>query len=223
MAPELKQRSSPGSGLEVLLREGSGADGGWFMLLHGWSGDERSMWSLEPVLPEGALAVSVRAPYPLASGGFQWTSQGPVRDHTLEAFRPAAARLARLVDEIVAEYGLSPETLVPVGFSQGAAAAFALSIGLSARPRAMVILAGFLPGGTWPDLSGLRLYWGHGVQDEFVPLGRAREAVERLRGHGAEVTFCQADVGHKLGLECTRGLRSWLEGVATLQGESPGR
>ena len=30
---------------------------------------------------------------------------------------------------------------------------------------------------------------------------------------GAPVTYCEADVGHKLGSECLKGLRRWLAGL----------
>ena len=111
MTDHLRTRKSAASGLHCALGEGSGREVAWFLLLHGWNGDERSMSALAPVLPPDAFTIAVRASYPAAQ------------------------------------------------------------------------------------------------------VERARGDAERLRGSGAEIAFCESDVGHKLELECTRGLRFWLDGA----------
>jgi predicted esterase len=45
----------------------------------------------------------------------------------------------------------------------------------------------------------------------LVPLERARGSIEMLEGAGAQVTFCEAEVGHKLSAECLRSLRSFFK------------
>jgi hypothetical protein len=32
----------------------------------------------------------------------------------------------------------------------------------------------------------------------------------RLREAGLDVTYCESDVGHKLGADCLRGLKAWF-------------
>ena len=59
-------------------------------------------------------------------------------------------------------------------------------------------------------LASLPVYWGHGTQDDQVPVERARRDVARLRQAGVDVSYCEADVGHKLGADCLLGLASWL-------------
>jgi predicted esterase len=105
-----------------------------------------------------------------------------------------------VVDELAAEDGLDRDEFILMGFSQGAAISFALAgLGMLV-PRAIICLA-----------------WGHGTQDELVPAERARMDVERLHKAGADVTYCEADVDHRLGIECTRGLKGWLKTL--LKGE----
>jgi predicted esterase len=78
------------------------------------------------------------------------------------------------------------------------------------RPAGIIALAGFLPEGDLSKLAGIPIYWGHGSRDEFVPVQRAEKDVQRLSSVNNDVEFCQADVGHKLGVECARGLKEWF-------------
>jgi phospholipase/carboxylesterase len=97
-----------------------------------------------------------------------------------------------------------------MGFSQGAALAFAATFLGRLQPAGIVSLAGFLPQGELKNVKDLPIYWGHGISDTLVPIERAREAVLMLKRAGADVVLCEAGVGHKVGLECTRGLKEWF-------------
>jgi phospholipase/carboxylesterase len=178
------------------------------ILLHGLSGDDEVMWGLEPVIPRLAYAVSPRAPFAFAGGGFSWVdpSEGP--DAPLRAYADAVRRLVSLVEASREKAG--DRSLVVMGFSQGAAVALAsVALGQLA-PSAIVAMAGLLPPGDLPSWPGVPVFWGHGLRDELVPIERARRDAARLEGAGAAVTFCEAQVGHKLGAECLKGVRRWL-------------
>jgi predicted esterase len=76
-------------------------------------------------------------------------------------------------------------------------------------------LSGFLPDGasTWLHsgrLNGLPVFIAHGTQDERVPVERARTAVAQFEQAGAQVTYCEDDVGHKLSATCFRGLEAFF-------------
>jgi phospholipase/carboxylesterase len=78
------------------------------------------------------------------------------------------------------------------------------------HPAALISLAGYLPEGDVNLLRGSRVFWGHGLRDDLVPITRAREDVAKLRSVGSDVHYCETDIGHKLGVECARGLNLWL-------------
>jgi phospholipase/carboxylesterase len=101
-----------------------------------------------------------------------------------------------------------------MGFSQGAALSFALAELLEKAPRAVVALAGYYPEGDSTRIKQIPVFWGHGTSDELVPIERARQDVAMLEAIGTDITYCEADVGHKLGIECTRGLKRWLDDIA---------
>jgi predicted esterase len=87
----------------------------------------------------------------------------------------------------------------------GAAAAGAI------HPAGIAVLSGFLPTGCEPRaLAGLPVFWSHGIKDSLVTVDQARADSRRLEVGGAQLTYCEADVGHKVGLPCVRGLRAWL-------------
>ena len=128
---------------------------------------------------------------------------------TFEDFRPGVTFVERLLDTLAAERGLDRGRMVLVGFSQGAALAFAVAREDRLRPRGIVALAGVLPDGDVGRLRGIPIFWGHGTQDTHVPIEAARADVERLRRVGASVQMCEADVEHRVGVECMRGLKQW--------------
>jgi phospholipase/carboxylesterase len=82
--------------------------------------------------------------------------------------------------------------------------------------QAVAGLAGFLPVGVHPfsedpALAGLPVYISHGNKDKLVPIAKAQEAVQLFDQAGAEVTFCESDVGHKLNANCFKGLEYFFQ------------
>jgi phospholipase/carboxylesterase len=180
------------------------------IMLHGKGGDEKAMWVLESALPEGGLVASPRGLYPLSDGGYQWKESTTGNWPTISNFARAGEALQKTVDDLESRFELDRKRLVLMGFSQGAALAFAgVALGML-HPAALVSLAGYLPEGDIDLLRGSHVFWGHGLRDDFVPIARAREDVTRLKSIGAEVHYCETDIGHKLGVECARGLDLWL-------------
>jgi len=180
------------------------------IMLHGKGGDEKVMWVLEGVLPKGGIVASPRGPNLLPEGGYQWKESTNGEWPSIMDFARAGEALFRTVDDLERRFGLDSNHLVFMGFSQGAALAFAGAALGMLHPAALVSLAGYLPEGDINLLQGLQVFWGHGLRDDLVPIARAREDVTRLRSVGADVHYCEADIGHKLGVECARGLDLWL-------------
>lgn len=199
------------AGLHCTWRASAAADAPLVILLHGLSGDEDVMWGLEPVIPRRAYSISPRAPFAFAGGGFSWVDPAEGPDTPLRAYAGSVQRLADLVTAAREEVG--ERALVLMGFSQGAALALAGVAFGQLAPSAIVVMAGLLPPGELPAWPAVPVFWGHGRRDDLIPIERARRDVARLERTGTPVTFCEADVGHKLGAECLRGLRRWLAGL----------
>ncbi len=190
-------------GLTYRLQDGAGP-GAPIILLHGLTGDETVMWTFRPALPSKRMVAAPRAPFACADGGYGWADPAATG-------LPAYESASRLLGDLVIEIHKGRPILV--GFSQGAGMAFAASALQALDPIAIVALSGFLPAVDPHALRGRKVFWAHGLRDERVPIERARGDVARLRSAGVSVEFCESDVGHKVSIDCLRGLKAWLSGI----------
>ena len=192
----------------------------FMLLLHGWTGDENSMWIFTRKFPDDLWIVAPRGPHSSEQGGYSWRPLQSVQDAdwglpTLSDLKPAADSLIRLVDAFSASVGVDATKFDVAGFSQGGALTNVLTLLYPARIRKAAVLAGFMPDGA-DDLidrhvlDGKQFFVAHGEKDKLVPLARAQRSIELLEQAGAQVTFCDADVGHKLSADCLRGLETFF-------------
>jgi phospholipase/carboxylesterase len=54
------------------------------------------------------------------------------------------------------------------------------------------------------------VFIAHGTTDNLVPVEMARESANLLKQAGANVTYCEEEVGHKLSAPCFRGLEAFF-------------
>ncbi len=212
---EIQQIQPEGPGLLYRIRPGIDPTQPLVILLHGWTGDEKVMWYFEKILPKTWWVAAFRGLYPALNGGFSWTADTPGDDPRLADFASSVSALMHTIVDIDTRFKLQRDCVVLMGFSQGAALAFSVPALTDWRPAAIVSLAGFMPRDTIFDGTGLPVFWGHGIRDNVVSIEIARDIVERLRSAGARVQYCEADVGHKAGLECAQGLKSWMTQTLT--------
>jgi phospholipase/carboxylesterase len=189
------------------------------LLIHGLTGDENSMWVFARNLSSEYWMVAPRAPHAsqMEQGGYSWrTPDSETEDRPrLEQLRNSAEALIRLVDEYAASVGLDAEVFDVMGFSQGAAMASLLAFLYPERIRKLGILAGFVPDGleelvTQRPLEGKPFFVAHGTKDETVTVARARASIEILEQAGAQVTYCEDEVGHKVSVNCLRALKDFF-------------
>ncbi len=187
------------------------------LLVHGWTGDENSMWVFARNLPPQYWIVAPRASYATEPGGYSWQtvhSDGADR-LTLADLKPAAQSLISFVDAFGLENALDTSQFDAMGFSQGAALVSTLALLHPDRIGRFGVLAGFVPKGaerlvSGRPLSGKACFVAHGTQDERVEIELARRSVKLLEEAGANVTYCEDEVGHKLSARCLRALEAFF-------------
>lgn len=209
------------NGWTMRVRHASQEPARFLLLLHGWTGDENSMWVFTRKFPDDMWIAAPRGPHTAEGGGYSWRPPHSLQNKdwglpTLSDLKPAADSLIRLVDNVSASIGVDATRFDVAGFSQGGALTNVLTLLYPERIHKAAVLAGFMPGGTEDLLSrrvleGKQFFVAHGSQDDLVPIDRAQQAVELLEGAGAQVTFCEAEVGHKLSVDCLRGLESYFK------------
>lgn len=187
------------------------------LMLHGFTGDENSMWVFARDLPSHYWIVAPRAPHVTEPSGYSWRPlhAGTYGRPSLEQLRPAAEALIRLVDAYQLSAKIDARVFDLMGFSQGAAMSNLLVFLYPERIRKTGILAGFVPSGldelvVKRPLAGKPFFVAHGTKDEMVPVERARASIEILEQAGAQVTYCEDEVGHKVSLTCLRALKDFL-------------
>jgi len=189
------------------------------LLLHGWTGDENSMWVFTSGLPEDYSILAPRAPFTAPQKGYSWREiiPGTWGLPTVEDLRPAAEKIIDFLADWGAWTGQSVEKFDLMGFSQGAALAYTITLLQPGQVGRLAALSGFLPAGgetlcRGNRLSGKPIFVAHGLHDELVGIDRARQAVTWLERAGAQVAFCEADTGHRVGAGCFSGLGAFFGG-----------
>lgn len=167
------------------------------IFLHGYGSNGADLISLAPywadVLP-GAAFVSPNAiePVPMAPGGYQWFPISNLDPHLMEqGAKTAAQSVDRFIDRELEKYGLTPDRLALVGFSQGTM--MALHVGLRREQQIGAILgfSGVLVGGrnlkeqlrSKPPVLLI-----HGDRDPTIPIPAMFDSADALAAadHGAQ-------------------------------------
>ncbi len=191
-----------------------------FLLLHGWTGDERVMEPFTQALPSG-LWVAFRAPFPSPRGGYSWLPKVPEGGSQVVHFQPALDYLGRWLQELREAYPWADWRRKHwVGFSQGAGTILVWGLHHPTEVQSLSVLAGFLPRGAEPllaqrPLAGKPVFVAHGTQDPIIPIQRARQMVAALEQSAAQVTYCEDQVAHKVSASC---LRRWRAFWAQVEG-----
>jgi len=187
------------------------------LLVHGRTGDENSMWVFARNLPLDYWLVAPRAPYAALPRGYSWVPSTVESDEeaSLDHFRKSASDLVALLEAYASRHDLQAHQFDIIGFSEGAAVASTLALTYPGRIRRLALLAGFVPEGVEDTLSsqpldGVPVFVAHGTLDELVGIDYARQSVALLRQAGAQLAFCEAEVGHKVSAGCLRGLERFF-------------
>jgi phospholipase/carboxylesterase len=194
------------------------------VMIHGRTGNSSVMWPFARAFKDKEpVILAPEAPTPDPIGGFSWwpvQSPNPTEsariNATTEDFERPLNQLSQFLRAAAEIYGFQFQRLNFVGFSQGAAMSAAFSIANPQISSSCAMLAGFLPKllvqsleERRPDLSQLRFFIAHGTKDETVPIQRARDGAELLRSLGADVTYIEEEVGHKIGSQALRELKTF--------------
>ncbi|MCZ7554105.1 MAG: hypothetical protein B6D39_10060 [Anaerolineae bacterium UTCFX2] len=188
-----------------------------FLLLHGWTGDEDSMWIFSSRLSQNALLIAPRGLYASPFGGYSWYSKTDAQWPVVKDFAEGIAALKNLLENDLFSMADKAQFRV-VGFSQGAALAYSLAFSQAIKIQALCGLSGFVPqeiDASYPDkpLDGLPIFVAHGAKDRIVSVERARSGIRVLEQAGALVTYCEDDVGHKLSAACFRGMQEFFRRI----------
>jgi phospholipase/carboxylesterase len=182
------------------------------VMFHGTGGNERDLLPLAELLSPGSSVLGIRGNV-LENGMprfFRRLAEG-VFDEADLVFRTHETK--QFLDEAAAEYGFAADRLVAVGYSNGANIAGSLLFHYGQVFQSAVLLHPMVPlrGLELPDMSGLPVFIGAGMNDPLIPAHESRELEELLQGAGAAVHTYWGNQGHRLSVEEAEAARDWLE------------
>jgi len=179
------------------------------VMVHGLQGDENVTWIFARSISPHWLIVSPRAPF-TAPEGYTWNDPGKQYNDD-DAYQGGLDALTRFIEGLTTTYDADLSRLALLGFSQGAALSYAFA---AAHPvRGVAALSGFVPALIDDRLSAFKnvpILILHGTKDDRIPIEQARRDRDRLSAVGAQVTYHEDQVGHKVSAEGMRLLRHWL-------------
>jgi len=202
------------------------------LMLHGLSGDENVMWLFDQALPRSATVISPRALFP-AADGFSWTRSVSHGEVGQADFTAAIEFLQHFIPEMIQRYEVEAQPVIMMGFSQGAALSYALSLAQPALMCGVIALAGFMPfaathsstpllsAHTLPDVQRRGRAWRsalqpryliiHGLDDNIVSVALARAARSELEARGALVEYHEyPGGGHKVSAQGLKDIAQWI-------------
>ncbi|MDW3204498.1 MAG: alpha/beta fold hydrolase [Alphaproteobacteria bacterium] len=198
------------------------------VFLHGLGANGNDLIALAPILAQvfpKAHFVAPDAPYPcdLSPVGRQWFSMQDLKtDSLFNGVKKVSPALDAFLDDQMKRFGLGPDRVAVVGFSQGTMLALH---NLTRRDQPVAALLGYsgmliAPGALADDLTcrppTLLI---HGEDDEVVPAEMSRMSGEALKiaGFDVEVAFCKG-LAHSID---EAGLRLGVEFLMRAFGDTP--
>jgi phospholipase/carboxylesterase len=176
--------------------------------LGGLYGDSRAWWLLDLARLEDELRRGIPRDR---------------RDEIPDGLPAARAQLGRLLDQLQARYGVTPDRLVLGGFSQGSMLALDVALHRPTPPAGLVLMSCTLVAESeWqPRIGGLRgvpVLLSHGRADGLLPFGVAETLRDRLRTAGAAVEWLPFIGGHEISSEVLDATSRFLRARASTTG-----
>jgi len=184
------------------------------VMLHGHLGNEDVMWIFGKTFPDNWLVLSVRAIVKMTEERFTWHPRGANEWPALPQFEEAVTAVTQFIRALPELYSADLDQIYLMGFSQGAATAFATAIQHPGWIKGIASLVGFMPlqveeAIAKAALKNVPVFMAAGERDERIPLEIARRCAEAVRAMGAHLEYREYDTGHKLNSAGMRKLDSW--------------
>jgi phospholipase/carboxylesterase len=184
------------------------------LLLHGTGGDEHSLLPLGRAIAPGAALLSPRGRV-LENGMPRFFRRLAEGVFDLPDLRVRTDELAQFVEQAVARYGLAPDSVTAVGFSNGANIAGSLLLRHPGLVKSAILFRAMVPfePDQLPDLHGTRVWIGAGRLDPIVPVANSARLAELLERAGAGVALDWRQAGHQLADGEVEAAAKWLQGT----------
>lgn len=181
------------------------------LLLHGTGGNETDLLSLGEMIDPMANLLSPRGQV-LEHGMPRFFRRLAEGVFDLDDLRVRTEALATFITTAATTYGFAIDTVVAVGFSNGANIAASVMLQRPDALRAGILLRAMLPfePPVVPDLHAHRALLLSSANDPIVPVAQPERLTELLRSGGADVALEWVPGGHQLTRADLTHAQQWL-------------
>ena len=205
--------------LQYLVREPkfSSAKKKAIILLHGVGSNENDLFSLADQLPDDFFIISPRGQFNLGGGRYAWynvdfSTGKPVFDKAQEI--SSREVIKKFIAQVKEKYKVDEVFLG--GFSQGAIMSYSVGLTNPKEVKGIISLSGRLLTEIRPsiikndDLQPLKVFVAHGIQDNTLPIGYAREAKKYLESLRIQLSYHEYNMGHQINEKVILDMSDWL-------------
>lgn len=190
------------------------------VMLHGRAGNEDVMWVFARAVPQEWLLVAPRGIKQDPMGGYSWRLRERDEWPTLVQFDVPVGAVVDFIQALPDLYDADLDNLYLMGFSQGAATAYAVAMRYPDLVQGIAGLVGFVPMDcddllTADVLAGLPIFMAVGKNDDRIPYERSLACAQTLNLAGAELEYQEYDTDHRLNADGMRDLQAWWQEQST--------
>jgi phospholipase/carboxylesterase/glyoxalase family protein len=181
------------------------------VVLHGTGGDENDLIGIGQAIAPGAAILSPRGNV-LENGAPRFFKRLAEGVFDPKEVRSRAEELARFIRAAVSKYGLNPERVFALGYSNGANIASTVMFLEPALLRGAILfrpMVVFEPDNR-PDLGDTGVFISAGRMDPIVPVKSVERLVELFEASRADVALKWQLAGHNLVPSEVREAADWL-------------
>jgi predicted esterase len=181
------------------------------VVLHGTGGDENDLIGIGQAIAPGAAILSPRGNV-LENGAPRFFKRLAEGVFDPKEVRSRADELARFIRAAVSKYGLNPERVFALGYSNGANVASTVMFLEPALLQGAILFRPMLvfEPDDRPDLSATGVFISGGRMDPIVPAKSVERLVELFEASHADVTLKWQLAGHNLVPSEVREAADWL-------------
>lgn len=173
------------------------------VVMHGYGSHEDDLTSLFPLLGDGSILVSLRAPHVAPApiiNGFAWFHLGSPGDPATDQVSAAATGVLDWLTTVTERFG-APSSIIGLGFSQGGALALQLLRIAPERITAAVNLSGFSASGVAAGDGTLAadrppVFWGRDEADPVIPASAVDRTTAFLADHSSLEARLYSGISH---------------------------
>jgi phospholipase/carboxylesterase len=188
------------------------------ILLHGAGGNEQEMFSLASHMPDEYLVVSARGPIVFGARSFAWyhvdlSSGKPVINSAEE--KKSRTIILDFIEALKLYHAFDDTKVYLCGFSQGAIMSYSVGFTHPDKVKGIIALSGRLLEEVKPlmevsKLTDMKIFIGHGTNDNVLSVYYARDCARYLRQAGIGFTLKEYPEGHRINAATVADIAVWL-------------